>query len=171
MQTHVCVYGYVYGCVCMDVCVCVCVCVDMCMGVCVWGYVYGYVYGGSVWICVWAYVYGGMCMDMYGRMCMDVYGGMCIGVWCMCRRQVFHDAMCPDFRISIVRHSMATRNLRGWPFIRHHPVLYLPHIGIADGVPSVRTCANNPFYCLDKSFPMVHDTCPAHVCRHGYTDG
>merc|ERR1711998_540490 len=32
--------------------------------------------------------------------------------------KVFYDEMCPDFRISIVRHSPATRQLRGWALIR-----------------------------------------------------
>ena len=32
--------------------------------------------------------------------------------------RVFNDGTCPDFRISIVRHSPATRWLRGWPLIR-----------------------------------------------------
>ena len=44
-------------------------------------------------------------------------------------RQVFDDPTCPDFRISIVRHSPKTKMMRGWALIRmaHHSssMLYL----------------------------------------------
>ena len=38
--------------------------------------------------------------------------------------RVFDDPTCPDFRISIARHSPATKDLRGWALISA-PLSYL----------------------------------------------